>query len=91
MKVICINTEKFYNTDGTSVIKGSIYHVTNKFTQEEMTLKLNLPKDLLALGTWYVLLEIEGYHHESNFLELPEDLFNFNEEVKKSQLSDYSN
>lgn len=90
MKLICIVTEKYFKSEEISVRKGSIYHVINKYTQEEITQKRNLPSDFLQKGTWYELLEIDGVHHESKFLELPEDLFNFSEETKKSQLSDYS-
>lgn len=93
MRVICIQTEHFIcgnNAGGTSITKGSVYHVTAKKTREEAyeLRKHRLPSWFssanLGLGMWYELLELEGFHHESKFLEIPED--NIEQEIETLNL-----
>jgi len=81
MKVICIETTYYVDENGNassnvSVNKGSIYNVIKVFNHDEIykffVIKHKLPP---ADGKWYELLEVDGTHHESKFLELPDDIF----------------
>jgi len=80
MKVICIKTE-FYISDGkVSIIYGNVYSVTNVYDTEEVLKRVQIPEGVNpANGNWYELEGLGGLHHESNFIELPENLFKTNE------------
>jgi hypothetical protein len=78
MRVICIEStvwvySKRSEEIGTpSIKKGSIYHVTNSFTGEQVrALSENFKH--AAPGVWYEFLELNGIHHSSRFLEIPSD------------------
>ena len=81
MKVICTRTEKYVlgeKSGGISIHRGSIYNVVRIESAEDIIKKYsNLTVSGLspASGDWYELLEVEGFHHSCNFLELPDDLF----------------
>lgn len=80
MRVICIETTYYADNQGNdtnsvSLNKGAIYHVL-----DIIKVKNKLP---FADGNWYTLLEAVGAHHESKFLELPDDLFEEQTENKK--------
>ena len=79
MRVICTTTETYVTGDnygGTSCRRGSIYNVVNITTAEvilEKHWRIREAGGVPARGNWYELLELSGYHHESKFLELPDD------------------
>ena len=78
MRVICTTTERYVSGDpkgGISVRRGSIYNVVDVKDQDYIE-KYAWDNGLQARpsrGKWYELLELEGFHHESKFLEIPED------------------
>ena len=78
MRVICIESttwaysEKRPEEVGTvSVRKGSIYHVTGSVDAEQ--LRQHEIFRGAGEGTWYQLLELDGWHHSMRFLEIPDD------------------
>lgn len=90
MKVICIKTE-FY-VDGpfkgkVSVLYGTIYTVVHVLDEKSLTM-INPPppKCRWLYGNWYKLEGILGFHHESNFIELPEELFETNKTEKNENV-----
>ena len=92
MRVICSTTEYYIDENGNpsshiSVRKGSVYNVINVINvidsnefKNEFILKHKRPP---AEGKWYKLLEVNGFHHESKFVELPDYLFEENVETKE--------
>lgn len=88
MRVICTTTEIYIagkNVGKTSIIRGSIYHVVDIKLAEQLIKILDWNGGRPAPGDWYELLELEGHHHCSNFLELPDDLF----ESEQSKITEY--
>ena len=79
MRVICTTTETYItgkNHGGISCRRGSIYHVVNITTADAILEKhwdIREAGGIPAKGNWYELLELTGYHHESKFLEIPDD------------------
>lgn len=73
MKVICIENSVLIDEgeDKGKIIthKGSIYHVVDVISGEEMREKTGLN---FASGPWYEFLEVEGKHHHIRFLEIPD-------------------
>lgn len=90
MRVICIESTVWVESKNpedigkTSVQKGSIYHVTGSLTGEEVrALGGNFVH--AAQGTWYEFLELNGMHHSSRFLEIPDD--DFEEGIQEEQIA----
>lgn len=89
MRVICTTTERYItgkNHGGISCRRGSIYHVVNITTADAILEKhwnIREAGGTPAKGNWYELLELIGYHHESNFLEIPDDLDDITEHIKE--------
>lgn len=89
MKVICSTTEYYMDENGNisthiSVRKGSVYNVINVVDSNELKNGfISRLKNPPAKGKWYELLEINGFHHESKFIELPDYLFEENVETKE--------
>jgi hypothetical protein len=85
-RVICIKTT-FYVIDGdVSILYGTVYKVNNVIDSKDV---INLvedapPNTVPADGDWYELDGLRGFHHESNFIELPEDLYE-KKETKKEE------
>lgn len=92
MRVICITTEFYVDENGNSsshisVRKGSVYNVINVVDSNEIKNEfIAKHKRPPAEGQWYELLEINGKHHESKFVKLPEYLFNENVEAKEKTI-----
>jgi hypothetical protein len=87
MKVICIKTEFYINDDRVSVIYGNVYSVTNVCDSKELLIDADISDGMIpAKGSWYKLEGLKGYHHESNFMELPEELFKTNELIKNENI-----
>ena len=78
MRVICTTTDYYVSGEskgGISVRRGSVYHITD-IKDHQWICEHAWSKGVLgvpARGDWYELLELDGYHHESKFLEIPED------------------
>jgi hypothetical protein len=89
MRVICIESTTWaYSKNskeiGTpSIKKGSIYHVINSFTGEQIRAMSENFKHA-AQGIWYEFLELNGMHHSSRFLEIPDD--DFEEGIQEEQI-----
>jgi hypothetical protein len=88
MKVICIKTEFYFNgalKGKVSILYGTVYNVIDVLDAESVTI-LNPPPPqyFLCSGNWYKLDGLDGHHHESNFIELPEELFKTNE-IEKNE------
>ena len=88
MKIIAIRDSYFNDghkmTDEVAIHKGSIYHVTNMHFKPG-------PQYFLDTGThypngvhFYEVVEQIGFHVVDMFLELPDDLFETEEQKNKS-------
>ena len=90
MRVICIESTTWaYSKNseeiGTpSIKKGSIYHVTNSFTGEQVR-ALDENFKHAAPGIWYEFVEMTGMHHSMRFLEIPDD--DFEEGIQEEQIA----
>lgn len=84
MRVICIESATWANGKDIgqqSIKKGSIYHVIEQKTGEEIR---EFYKDSMAIdGIWYGLLEVNGHHYSERFLEIPDDNELINEHNKE--------
>ena len=90
MRVICIESTTWAYSGkpeeiGTpSIKKGSIYHITGSLTGEQVR-ALGGNFKHAAQGIWYEFLELNGIHHSSRFLEIPDD--DFEEGIQEEQIA----
>lgn len=85
MRVICIENSLCVDEQGYGSIrthKGSIYHVIDVISGEEMREKTGIN---FASGHWYEFLEVEGKHHHIRFLEIPDETEELFESIKKNE------
>jgi len=87
MRVICIENSLCVDQEGYGSIrthKGSIYHVIDVISGEEMREKTGIN---FATGPWYEFLETEGKHHHIRFLEIPDETEEYCNQIKQKMVN----